>query len=321
MKRILLVDYAGAFHWHFHAKDQDKAWNFLKNLREIIRQVKPTRTLLLLEGGHKFRNDIYPPYKLNRKERRERQSLAEQAAYTKFKEVDMANSLKLLEACGLESVRVYGGEADDLAAWFCLNLPKEWKIINLSSDKDWYQLLQKGRIVQGSYDTKMIKHLQDQRIPTSHWFSEDAFKEEYGIPVTSWIHKKVYSGDGGDGVEGIDGVGDTIALRLVQKYGTVEEIIKHIDNIDVPRFTEKSRQWLIDNYETLYKTYKVMNLLHTPEDFITIFGESGVKQLKDIVMNLEVAPKKDISFLKEKCFEDGQIELESGLEQFVSVIA
>ena len=236
--RVLVIDFMGSVYTPFHAKETNLPLSFTLNLREIVRTYKIDKTVLLLEGGSGFRQELLPTYKQARKERRAKYTEAEQNEYAKFlREVDeLTVTLQLL---GCTPLRFGGAEADDLAGYLCAILPPEqYQLLLLSEDSDWSQLLVRPNTVQGSYKA-MTKSMPE--LPNDLWLSYARFTETKGLTPEQWFEKKMLTGDTSDSIPGIAGLGDTGATRLLEKYDSLSGIIANNNNLDIPRLKQQAK--------------------------------------------------------------------------------
>lgn len=284
--RILINDHNASYHWHFHAQDKNPEYNYIKTLREIIERFKIDVTFTLQDGGYAYRTRIYPDYKAQREVNRQKKSEADQKAYTDFRKESYRFAKNVLPMLGMRTLRVQGCEADDLAAYLVKHIDKEQhQILLLSSDKDWHQNLQKG-VVQASYTD--IKN-SPCPIPASVWLNEKAFEEKYGLTVDQWIWFKCLHGDTGDNVKGgAPFLGESSAMKLMQKYGNVENIAANVNNLDIPRMRKESKAGLQESFDQVYLNYKVMNLNHSPQEERDIIGEEGIAYLEAAIKNLHL---------------------------------
>lgn len=314
--RYLLVDFKGCIYWYYHAKSKDIPITFVKTIQAMAKQLKVDQTFILNEKyGSKFRKSRYPDYKANRQERKDKQTPQEKKEFEKFENVVQPAALRLFEMCGANVVTAEGYEADDSAAWFCANLPQDSQIILLSNDKDWHQLIEKGRVVQAKFTTDIVKTYQ--QIDKSTWLTNyESFVAEYGIEPDNWIDKKCLSGDNGDFVAGIPKIGETTALRLVQKYGNFKNVIEHAKagTLEVPRLSQVSVDYIINNPDVLYINYSVMNLKHSEAEFVEVIGKDGLGYLASCKDKPTRTPNYET--LKQLCYETGELDLYDDLENF-----
>lgn len=122
---------------------------FLASLMKTIKENEPDR-VIMVQDSESWRKDIYPDYKATRAAKRE----ASVVNFTVFFPV-AEEFLKQLEQCfkNIQFIRIPKAEADDIIATLVKNLSND-NIINVSSDKDFYQLFKYKNYSQ--YDG--IKH-------------------------------------------------------------------------------------------------------------------------------------------------------------------
>ncbi len=176
-------------------------------LLKTMGQASSSHVVMVFDAGKKtFRNDLYPEYKANRTECPP--ELVQQMPY--FRELSKALGLPVLERPGYE--------ADDIIATLTEELTKQGKpVVIVSGDKDLMQLV--SETVQ-IWDT-----MKDKR------YGIPGVVEKFGVTPDKVTEILALTGDTSDNVPGVDGVGPKTATQLVQKYGTVEEIISRIEEV------------------------------------------------------------------------------------------
>ncbi len=108
---------------------------FMNSFMKTIKDNKPDR-VIAVEDSESWRKEIYPLYKANRAAKREQSAINFDAFFpvaTKFIE-NLSKSFK-----NIPFIKIPRCEADDIIAVIVKNHP-DWKITNVSSDKDFYQL-------------------------------------------------------------------------------------------------------------------------------------------------------------------------------------
>ena len=185
-------------------------YGFANILVKTINELKPTHIGVAFDVAKKtFRNDIYSDYKATRKPMPE--ELRSQVAPVK-------EMLKLMNITVLEKD---GLEADDILGTISKRFDNEAQIIIVTGDRDTLQLISKTTSI---YFTK--KGISDVKI-----MDKEALREEYGIEAESIVDLKALQGDTSDNIPGVFGIGEKTALELVQKYGTIKNIYKNIEEI------------------------------------------------------------------------------------------
>ncbi len=212
-------------------------FGFASMLVKILTEYGPKATIVVWDAGMSGREKEYEPYKAERKPRPD--LLREQ----------WPSLEPLVDAFGYENVRVEGYEADDVIA----SLAEQAKeagipVMIVTGDRDAYQLATNGsvRIMTTS------RGITDTRV-----YDREGVVERYGIPpelVTDFIGLK---GDTSDNIPGVPGIGDKTAAQLLQKYGSLDEVLEHVDEIS----GEKRRQNLRENAD-LARISKSLATLH-----------------------------------------------------------
>ncbi len=120
-------------------------------------------------------------------------------------------------------------EADDLLATLSLRFP-DIPMLIFSNDKDMFALLGGPAIRQ------QLRSLQG---PDSEWefYTAEMVEQRFGIKFHQYVEYRALVGDSVDGVPGIKGIGDTTAVKIFQRYDTIAEAVRNIDEVPIlPRF-------------------------------------------------------------------------------------
>ena len=168
---------------------------------------KPTHFAVIFDSARKnFRNDIYSDYKANRTEAPE--DLAPQFEYIR----------KAVKAFNLPSIELINYEADDLIATYAKKIIDAGaKVTVISSDKDLMQLVSdKIRL----YDPMKNKVLGEKEV-----------FEKFGVKPNQVIDVQSLAGDSSDNVPGVPGIGVKTAAELINKYKTLNVLLKNIEKI------------------------------------------------------------------------------------------
>lgn len=127
---------------------------------------------------------------------------------------------ELIDAIGIASKSVIGYEADDVIASIAREaVQNNYNAIVVSADKDLCQLVKDNEIAV--YDP-MKKHFLD----------EAGVLKKFGVKSNQIVDYLSIIGDHSDNVYGVNGIGPKGAIKLLEKYGSVEEILSHLDEID-----------------------------------------------------------------------------------------
>ncbi len=113
-------------------------------------------------------------------------------------------------------------EADDIIGTMAKKAEEAGYHVDIySSDKDLLQLISSNTTV----------HLTRKGMTDLEDYTPDTFYERYFIKYTQFIDLKAMMGDKSDNLPGIAGIGEKKAIKYLQAYGTLEEIISHKEEI------------------------------------------------------------------------------------------
>lgn len=193
---------------------------------------KPTHFAVIFDSARKtFRNEIYSDYKANRAEAPD--DLAPQFEYIR----------KSVLAFNLPSVELNNYEADDLIATYVEKILKGGaKVTIVSSDKDLMQLYKKNVRI---YDPMKSKFISDEDV-----------QKKFGVDSSKVIDVQALAGDSSDNVPGVPGIGVKTAAELINKYGTLEKLLKSAKEIK----QNKRRETLIANEDKALISKKLVTL-------------------------------------------------------------
>ena len=183
---------------------------FVNTLNEIINKEKPTYIGVAFDHGKTFRNDAFPEYKAQREETPE----------------DIKRSVpiikQLLEAFHIPCLQVDGFEADDVIGTLAMKSGKMGiDTYMLTPDKDYGQLVQHNVFQYRPRHGGGYEKLGPAEVC-----------QKYGISSTSQvIDLLALMGDSADNFPGCPGVGEKTAVKLINEFGTIENLLAHTDEI------------------------------------------------------------------------------------------
>ena len=222
MKKVILIDgnnllfrsyyataYKGSILRNSKGFPTNALFGFINMLNKIINEECPNYMMIAFDKGKTFRHDKYDGYKDGRKETP--LELKEQFPVAKT----------IADAMGIKCFEIDNYEADDIIGTFANEIDKsnEYYSVIVSSDKDLLQL------ITDKNEVKLLKSNDYIRLDL------DSFINTYGFTPEKIKDLKGIMGDSSDNIPGVKGIGEKGASALIQKYGTVEEIYNHIDEI------------------------------------------------------------------------------------------
>lgn len=211
---IFRMYYAFARHPMINSKGADMSilFGFTKYLMELIDKRKPDGLAVAFDPpGGTFRNELYPAYKANRTE-------------TPQLVIDALEPLK--ELCGALNIPVLmvpGFEADDVIGTVAKRFASDsLQVFMVTPDKDYGQLVE-DNILQ----LKPGKGTGEDEL-----FGPAEVCAKYGIQTPAQVIEMLtLCGDASDNVPGVKGVGEVGAAKLIAKYGSVDGIYAHLDEL------------------------------------------------------------------------------------------
>ncbi len=194
-------------------------FKLLEDARSDDSKNKPTHFAVIFDSARKnFRNEIYSDYKANRAEAPD--DLAPQFEYIR----------KSVEAFNLPSIELSNYEADDLIATYAKKITEAGaKVTVISSDKDLMQLV--------SNKVRLFDPMKSKVI------GEKEVIEKFGVKPDQVIDVQSLAGDSSDNVPGVPGIGIKTASELINKYKTLENLLKKAS--EIPQ--NKRRETLLSN--------------------------------------------------------------------------
>ncbi len=223
MDRLYLIDghslifrmyYAFMRRPMINSKGEDTSilFGFTKFLLELIRREQPTHLAVAFDPPAKtFRHELDPEYKANRMAAPE----LVKAALEPLTEIVRALDIPVVMKPGFEADDVIGSLAKQAAA-------KGFKVYMVTPDKDLGQIID-----DNIFQFKPGKSGGDDEI-----WDKARLCEAFGIcDPAQIIDILTIWGDASDNIKGVDGVGEVGAKKLVGKYGSLDGIFAHLDEL------------------------------------------------------------------------------------------
>ncbi|RKO66006.1 DNA polymerase I [Desulfofundulus salinus] len=228
---FLILDGNSLAHRAFHAiphlaTSQGVATNavygFTNMLFKVLKEVKPDLAAVCFDKGRvTFRHDHYEDYKAHRPGTPD--ELRPQ--FPLIKEVLAAMNIPVLECEGYE--------ADDLIGTLAGRAEQAGiSSIIVTGDQDTLQLV--SPLTRVFLTRKGISELEE--------YTEGRVWERFGITPAQFPDYKGLVGDPSDNIPGVPGIGPKTAKALLKEYGSLEEVVSHVDDLPA-RQRDKIRQY------------------------------------------------------------------------------
>ena len=234
MKKLFLVDaYALIFKYYYAflgrpmrnraGMNTSVVFGFVKFLRDIQKRERPDLLGVAFDPkGGSFRREIFPEYKANRAETPEDILLS--VPYVK----------RVLEAMCIPILEVEGYEADDVIGTLSQKgVEAGYEVFMVTPDKDYGQLVRDNCKIYKQKGAEGSIEIVDR----------EAIRGKYGIHDPSLVRDILALwGDASDNIPGVPGIGEKSACKLVQEWGTVENILDNVSKIKGKQ-GEKIAEW------------------------------------------------------------------------------
>lgn len=250
-------------------------FGFVNTLEEILRKEKPTHIAVCFDPqGPTFRSEADSSYKA------ERESTPEDI------KVSIPIIKEIIKAYNIPIIEVEGFEADDVIGTMSKRAEQEgFTTYMMTPDKDFGQLV----------SPNVLQYKPSYRGQDFELRGEQEVCARYGIQNTHQvIDLLALMGDKIDNIPGCPGIGEKTAVKLINDFGSVEQLLKRTDELKgaLKKKVEDNRQQILDSYflATIRTDVPVNlnpdDLIRKPEDkekLFAIFKELEFRSLKDRV--------------------------------------
>ncbi|RKX85314.1 MAG: DNA polymerase I [Spirochaetes bacterium] len=252
-------------------KNVSAVFGFFRTLFQLIRIKQPKSIAVVMDSKKPtFRHKKYPLYKATR----------EKAPEDLHAQIPLIE--EILKALGIYWIRVDGYEADDIIATIAIRLKEsETPCYILSGDKDILQLV--GKNIKVIHPEKGVSAYKE-------WGEDDVLKNR-GVHPYQIVDYLALAGDQADNIPGVKGIGDKTAVKLLNRYGSLDGIYKDIDTVKPQSLQDK----LIKDKDNAFLS-RDLAVLHRevpvpmPSDLLTVnkiniekaiplFAREGMKSL------------------------------------------
>jgi DNA polymerase-1 len=182
-------------------------YGFTNMILKVMREQKPDYLAIAFDApGPTFRHEVFGEYKAHRPSMPE--NLRPQIPCIK----------EIVAALGIPTLEEEGYEADDLIGSIAKKLEGEGvDTVIVSGDKDLMQLI--------TPDVTMYDPMKDKT------FKIPEVKERFGVPPEKVVEVMGLCGDTSDNIPGVPGIGEKTAARLIEQFGSIEELLKNLDKV------------------------------------------------------------------------------------------
>lgn len=218
-KRVIAIDGTSLAYRAFYAlpklsnasgRPTGATLGFLNMVLRLLEDYKPFTIVVAFDHPKKtFRHALEEQYKVSRK------------PMPDVLRPQLEDIKEILRLLGFPVLEVPGFEGDDVIGSLKERLGEEYELLMVTSDLDFLQLLDDRTVllqpVQG------VTHLRLLR--------DEDLKRELGLTPSQVVDFLALSGDASDDIPGIRGIGERRAAQLLQRFGSLEGIFAHVDEL------------------------------------------------------------------------------------------
>jgi DNA polymerase-1 len=238
-ERLFLIDGYALIYRAFHAagdrpltnkRGEQTAipWGIANFLDRLRRTRRPTWLGWVNDAGASLRDEMYAAYKANR--------VALEASQQADFDRGVERVTELLAAHGIPLLTLDGYEADDVIATLARDAAgKGIDVVVVSPDKDLLQLVAPHVSVLNPYHGR-------PGATTEKSYTLDNVSERLGVGAEQVADYLAMVGDSSDNVPGVKGIGEKGARELLERWGSLEAIYAHLDEITPPRAQKALRE-------------------------------------------------------------------------------
>lgn len=263
-------------------------YGFTGMLFKMKEEIKPDYIVCAFDRkAPTFRHEEYKEYKAGRKKMPP--ELAEQFPVVK----------NLLEMLAIDIFEIDGFEADDLIGTLSVFAEKKGvEVYIVTGDRDALQL--------ATDNVKVI--ITKKGMTEKEVYDYKRMVVEFGVTPTQFIDVKGLMGDASDNIPGVPGIGEKTAFKLINEYGSIENVLRNINNIS----GKKIKESLMENSEQAVFSKKLATIMidvpiEIDMDSIRSQENYDAKGLKELFFRLQFKSMLDK-------IEDGKVGPGSGLE-------
>ncbi len=254
MKEVILIDGMNLAWKALHTynlttedgQDVSVLFGFMSQLASILSKYK-RKAIVVWDGGYPERTKLAEEginKGLIKKAYKENRILKDEESAKKM-DSQLGLIVEMIGYTDIKQVRVKGHEADDVIASYCEKIKDKYRVICFTSDHDYYQLIDDNVYV--------VSRLRgEEKVIT-----KKDFYDCYNIWPSQWVEVGALCGDNSDCITGVPGCGEKNALKYIQEYNDVENLISVMS----------------EKFSLMQKTYPDLSTEEDVKNLLEIEGE------------------------------------------------
>ncbi len=277
-------------------------YGFTTMLLKIIRERQPDGLAVAFdEKGPTLRHEEFKEYKAQRPPMPD--GMTAQIPYIH----------RMVEAMAIPGLHLAGYEADDLIGTLAHKAERAgYDVVIVTGDKDMFQLL--------------TPHVHIYDPVKDKWFGEKECRERFGVEPARVVEIMGLMGDATDNIPGVKGIGEKTASRLIAEFGTVEDLLRRIDDV----MSVRTKTMLIEQAENARLSRRLATIdVHSPIEFDPNsfqVKQPHTGQLLDLLRELEFTSllktfQSNVKQGETEVVETTVIQDEASAERFVTELS
>lgn len=230
-KKIMIIDGNSLAHRAFYALPlltnrqgvfTNAVYGFTTMLLKVLKEEQPGYAVVAFDKGKTFRHERFESYKGQRKP-------TPQELRPQFPLIH-----RVLQALKISIMQLEGFEADDLIGTIATQAEQAgYEIIIVTGDRDSLQLVSEN--ITAMITRKGISIMEKYDLQT--------IQEKYCLQPLQLRDVKGLMGDASDNIPGVPGIGEKTAVKLIQEYGSIENIFINLEEMANKKLAEKIRPY------------------------------------------------------------------------------
>ncbi len=206
-------------------------YGFAGMLWQILEDEQPDAIVVAMDtAAPTFRHEEFTDYKAHRPETAE--SFIVQVPAVR----------ELVEAMGIPVIALEGFEADDVLGTLTHRARAQgYQVLIVTGDQDALQLVDEGAFVL----------MPQKGMGQTVRYDEQAVRERFGLEPSQLPDFKALKGDPSDNIPGVPGIGEKKAVALLKQFGTVENLLERLHEVEDPKL-----RTLLEQYREQIPQYK-----------------------------------------------------------------
>jgi DNA polymerase I len=182
-------------------------YGFTQMLLKVMKEHAPAHVAVIFDAGKvTFRHEIFPAYKATRSAMPD--DLSPQIEPIK----------QMVRAFSIPALELPGFEADDIIGTIAKKCEAQGlKCVVVTGDKDLMQIV--------TDNVTILDTMYDKR------YGIGEVKEKFGVGPEGVVDFLALKGDSSDNIPGVPGVGDVTAKKLLQEYGSLDNLLAHAGEV------------------------------------------------------------------------------------------